>query len=176
MSVLNILDASNKILETYLPSGSANNYCDNPMTENLVADGFGITELGKLVMEIAPVTIASGVKITQPAGGSVIIGGPTTFNNQIWNFSLTFLPGGTALGNVTIVVDFGGGNERVVYGPFSAAAFNALTSTENINITFVVPGGALQAFLELKDAGATAATGARINVIDGLCCLIQNTA
>lgn len=45
MSVANILGVDGRIKAQYLPGGSANNYVDNPMAENLDGGGFDMTNI-----------------------------------------------------------------------------------------------------------------------------------
>ena len=48
MSVNNILGSDGKILARFLPTGTSNNYVDNPMTEVLAGGGFAMTNVGAI--------------------------------------------------------------------------------------------------------------------------------
>jgi hypothetical protein len=73
MSVLNILDADNKILSTYLPAGSANNYVDNPMTETLQGNNQDITNVKDLTCNTLTYTILNPA--IPPGGVAAVVAG-----------------------------------------------------------------------------------------------------
>lgn len=65
MSVANILGADGKISAAYLPTGTANNYVDNPMTEPLDGGGFSMVDINDIQAKGYTVLNSSGVAQAQ---------------------------------------------------------------------------------------------------------------
>ncbi len=91
MSVQSILGADGKIAAAFLPTGTANAYVDNPMTEDLDCNGFNINNLDDItvssnlrskshdVLNNAGIVAASftfGTNTTAPTGTGVLLKGP----------------------------------------------------------------------------------------------------
>lgn len=99
MSVSAILGADGKIAAAFLPTGTANAYVDNPMTEDLDCNGFNIVNLDDITVSsnlrskshdvlnnagIVQASFTYGTNATSPSGTGVLLkGNPPTLMNLL---------------------------------------------------------------------------------------------
>ena len=178
MSVFNILDASNKILATYLPSGPApiNTYCENPMNENLVGGGYsinGVTTISCNTITL-PMVPQQAIVPNSPAmptyfataGGSTIASLPVLTQDNFYTFSLPYSSAGNAIGNVSIKLVFTSPNSSVTVFQTTAANWNALGAAGDITtLNITLKAGAEACDIAFYDAGGN---GAEVIIYDNI--------
>ena len=165
MSVNNILDGNNKILSTYLPAGSSNNYVDNPMAENLQGANFNITNVNivqcdRVSLAVPPEELITPNSPAQPtytgdAVGSILATFPVLTINDYYTCSITYSSAGNAIGVVSIQLEFDT-NPPITVLSAPAAFWNSSAGTIN-TLNFTVRAQEEACDISFFDAGGIGA-------------------